>query len=102
MLKKMAISIGFCTLVATKIFCDELGEVMGNTLPGLSTQTQNIIGKLTAGGIVWGLIFSSVGVGFFMYGKRKENMKLMFAAAALVAYPYVVQETTAIIIVGIL
>lgn len=39
-------------------------------------------------GLLWGVLFSSIGLGFFMYGARKQKASIPFACGvALMIYP---------------
>ena len=46
------------------------------------------------------IIFGSVGIFGFLYGKRKSNPVLMVIGVVLMAYPYIVKDTTLIYVVG--
>lgn len=51
--------------------------------------------------MLWGLLFGSIGLGYFMYGKKIANPVIRYTGLALMFYPYVVQDSIAIVIVGI-
>jgi len=51
--------------------------------------------------LLWGLLFSSVGVGFFLYGKRQRSIVPLVCGLALVIYPYFVDNVFAIVAIGI-
>ena len=51
--------------------------------------------------LLWGLLFSSVGVGFFLYGKRQRSVVPLLCGLALCIYPYFVANTIATIAIGI-
>ncbi len=51
--------------------------------------------------LVWGLIFSSIGIGYFIYGRRQSNLVTRYCGIALILYPYLVTNTLAIVVVGI-
>jgi hypothetical protein len=58
------------------------------------------------GGINWaniigGLIFGSIGMVAFMYGKKEKNGKPLCIGIALMAYPYFVPNTLLVYIIGI-
>jgi|GEM_PF-1147738 len=61
-----------------------------------------LIGNMSTSAIIWALVFSSIGGAFFFYGKKKENMLIMLVSGALAGYPYLVQDTKLIIIIGVL
>jgi hypothetical protein len=47
------------------------------------------------------LIFSSVGLGYFLFGKRQQEYLFLFAGLALMVYPYMVSGTATVTIVGL-
>jgi hypothetical protein len=51
--------------------------------------------------LLWGLLFSSVGVGFFLYGKQQRSVVPLLCGLALCIYPYFISNTLATIAVGI-
>ena len=40
--------------------------------------------------LVWGALFSSVGLGYFMYGKSQTRVVLLISGVLLMVYPYFV------------
>jgi hypothetical protein len=48
-----------------------------------------------------GLIFSSIGIGYFIYGRKQSNMVTRYCGIALVLYPYLVTDTLALVAVGV-
>ena len=48
-----------------------------------------------------GMLFSAVGVGYFIYGKRQTLIVSMLCGAALIAYPWFVSSALWIVIIGI-
>lgn len=51
--------------------------------------------------LLWGLVFSSIGFGFFMYGKKQKNMVALASGIALMIYPYFVSNTYLVVLIGI-
>ncbi|MBW7470845.1 hypothetical protein QQF73_04550 [Marinobacter sp. M216] len=51
--------------------------------------------------LIWGLIFSSIGIGYFIYGRRQSNMVARWCGLALILYPYLVTNTMAMVAVGV-
>ena len=49
-----------------------------------------------------GLLFSSIGFVGFIYGKRMSLWKPMFLGIALMAYPYFVEDTIVLCVIGLL
>ncbi len=51
--------------------------------------------------LLWGLLFSSVGVGFFLYGKQQRSVVPLVCGLALTIYPYFVSNVIATVAIGI-
>lgn len=47
------------------------------------------------------LLFSSIGMGYFVYGKRQQRVVPLLAGAGLMAYPYFVANTWSMAAVGV-
>lgn len=50
--------------------------------------------------LLWGLLFSSVGLGFFLYGKKQARPAPLLCGLALMIYPYFVPNTIALVAIG--
>jgi len=51
--------------------------------------------------LLWGLLFSSIGLGFFLYGKKQQRPVPLICGVALMIYPYFVPNTVALVVVGV-
>lgn len=51
--------------------------------------------------IMWGLVFGSIGVGYFIYGKKQHQGIALFSGIALCTLPYIVSNVLLMIIIGI-
>lgn len=51
--------------------------------------------------LLWGLLFSSIGVGFFIYGKRQRAPAPLICGIVLAVYPYFVPNVVALVAIGI-
>ena len=51
--------------------------------------------------LVLSLIFSSVGLGYFLFGKRQQEFLFLFAGLALMVYPYIVSGTWTMTAIGL-
>ena len=51
--------------------------------------------------LLWGLLFSSIGFGYFIYGKRQSNAVVRYTGVVLMFYPYFFHNTTVVVLVGI-
>ena len=50
--------------------------------------------------LFWGLVFGSVGLGFFMYGKRQKAVVPMVFGRILMSYPYFISSTGLLVLIG--
>lgn len=57
---------------------------------------------LSAPNLLAGLLFSSIGFVGFIYGKRMSLWKPMFLGIALMAYPYFIEDTILLCVIGLL
>ena len=51
--------------------------------------------------LLWGIIFGSIGMGYFIYGKKQKVAMPMICGVLLMVYPYFVTNTLVLILVGI-
>jgi len=51
--------------------------------------------------LLWGLLFGSIGVGFFVYGKQQRAVVPLACGVALIVFPYFMPNTIALVGVGI-
>ncbi|MGH8030131.1 MAG: hypothetical protein ACREO3_09370 [Arenimonas sp.] len=51
--------------------------------------------------LMWGMIFGSIGMGYFIYGKRQRAVVPMVCGLTLMVYPYFLGSWLAIIMIGI-
>lgn len=52
--------------------------------------------------LFWGLLFSSVGLGFFIYGRKQKNAVPFLAGIGLLIFPFFVTNLTVLMIVGLI
>jgi len=52
--------------------------------------------------LLWGLIFGSIGGGYFLYGKKRPSAMAMACGLALMIYPYFIDSRWAMIAIGVL
>jgi hypothetical protein len=48
----------------------------------------------------WGLLFGSIGLGYFMYGKRQGAPVPLLCGLGLMAFPYFVSNDWAMVLIG--
>lgn len=51
--------------------------------------------------LLWGLLFGSIGLGFFVYGRRQKAVVPLLAGLALMIFPYFISNTIALVTLGI-
>lgn len=50
--------------------------------------------------LLWGLLFGSIGLGFFVYGKKQKAVVPLVCGLALMMFPYFISNTFALVAVG--
>ena len=55
---------------------------------------------MNTGELLWGVLFSSIGVGYFMYGRRQGKTIPLLSGVVLMVYPYFMPNTAALVIIG--
>ena len=51
--------------------------------------------------LLWGLLFGSIGMGYFIYGKRQGRVVALLSGMALMVFPYFVTGWFLIILIGL-
>lgn len=51
--------------------------------------------------LLWGLLFGSIGLGFFVYGRRQKAVVPLLSGLALMIFPYFFSNTIALVTLGI-
>lgn len=47
-----------------------------------------------------GVLFGSIGLAYFIYGKKQRSVVPLVSGLALMAFPYFVSSTTLIVLIG--
>jgi hypothetical protein len=55
---------------------------------------------MTTAQLVFGLLFGSFGLGYFMYGRKQRAVVPFLCGVALMAFPYFVSNTFALVAIG--
>jgi hypothetical protein len=50
--------------------------------------------------LLWGLLFGSIGLGYFIYGKRQRAVVPLVCGLALMIFPYLVSSTLPLVAIG--
>ena len=56
---------------------------------------------MNASTLWWGLLFGSIGLGFFVYGRKQRAIVPLLCGIALMVFPYFVSGTAWLIIIGV-
>ena len=52
--------------------------------------------------LLWGLLFGSIGFGFFIYGKKQKAVVPLITGIALCVVPYFIANVYALVMVGVI
>lgn len=55
---------------------------------------------MTASLLLWGVLFGSVGFGYFLYGKKQRAVVPFLCGLALMVIPYFIPNATVLVVVG--
>jgi len=50
--------------------------------------------------LLWGLLFGSIGFGFFLYGKKQRAVVPLVCGLALMVFPYFITNVTLLVVIG--
>jgi len=65
---------------------------------GFGVRPNSGVGKIQAW-LLWGLLFGSIGLGFFIYGRNQRAVVPLVCGVVLMVFPYLV--TNVVLLVGI-
>lgn len=51
--------------------------------------------------LMWGMIFGSFGLGFFVYGKKQKAVIPLFSGTGLIVFPYFISNIYVLVVAGI-
>jgi len=51
--------------------------------------------------LLWGLLFGSIGLGFFIYGRKQRAIVPLLCGLALMIFPYFVSSTLLVVVIGV-
>jgi len=58
--------------------------------------------QMDSANLLWGLLFGSIGLGYFIYGRRQKNALVRYSGVALMVFPYFVEGHWATLAVGLM
>jgi hypothetical protein len=50
--------------------------------------------------LLWGVLFSSIGLGYFIYGRKQSRTIPLICGVVLMVYPYFIPNTVALVVIG--
>ena len=56
---------------------------------------------MDVGVLLWGLLFSSIGLGFFLYGKKQRAVVPLVCGLVLMIYPYFIPNVVVLVAIGV-
>ena len=56
---------------------------------------------MDASSLLWGLLFGSIGLGFFVYGRKQRTVVPLVCGLTLMIFPYFVTNTMLLVTLGI-
>ena len=56
---------------------------------------------MDVGVLLWGLLFSSIGLGFFLYGKKQRAVVPLVCGLVLMVYPYFIPNVMVLVAIGV-
>jgi hypothetical protein len=51
--------------------------------------------------LLWGLLYGSIGLGYFIYGKKQKKKIPLACGIALMVFPYAVTDVWALAVTGV-
>ena len=56
---------------------------------------------MTTATLLWGVLFSAIGLGFLVYGKRQRAIVPLACGLTLMIFPYFISNSALLVVVGI-
>jgi hypothetical protein len=50
--------------------------------------------------LLWGLLFSSIGMGYFIYGKKQHSAIPLLCGIGLMVFPYFISGNVLLVVIG--
>lgn len=51
--------------------------------------------------LMWGMLFGSIGAGFFLYGRKQKVVVPLCVGVALCVFPYFIANVYALVVIGV-
>jgi hypothetical protein len=52
--------------------------------------------------LLWAIVFSSIGVGYFIYGKKRDDLAIRYTGLALTLFSYFINNAILLVLVGLI
>ncbi len=52
--------------------------------------------------LLWGVVFSGIGLGYFIYGRKQKTMVVLVCGLILMIYPYFISNVYVLVGIGII
>ena len=56
---------------------------------------------MSTSSLLWGLLFGSFGLGFFVYGRKQKAVVPLVCGLILMVYPYFISNTIILVVLGV-
>jgi predicted membrane protein len=56
---------------------------------------------LNTSSLLWGLLFGSIGLAFFIYGKKQRAVVPLICGLALMIFPYFISNAVLLVVLGV-
>jgi hypothetical protein len=67
----------------------------------LNSTVRRFTTAMDTSSLLWGLLFGSIGLGFFVYGRRQKAVVPLACGVALMIFPYLVSNTILLVLLGV-
>jgi hypothetical protein len=58
------------------------------------------ITRMNEAELLWGVLFSSIGLGYFIYGRKQSKLIPLLCGVALMVFPYFMPNTVVLFVIG--
>ena len=52
--------------------------------------------------LLWSLLFNSIGLGYFIYGRKQGHKVVLYTGLTLMLYPYLFSSAITVVVVGVM
>lgn len=56
---------------------------------------------MSTASLLWSVVFSAIGLGYFLYGKKQQYLPALICGLILMFYPYFISNTYVLFVVGV-